>query len=169
MIYTGQTGWMQGYPFGFIFDSTTNDFVCGEMEKAIVNCAKIANPDLILLEGQSSLLNPSGPCGSEFILAGNAKAVILHHVPGRKHYMDTPKPMDTVEKHIQIIETMGAKVLGITLNSEGMNALEILQYQKQLNERLGIPVIKPLEEGIDALIPVLQNYCRNYRSPEIHV
>ena len=29
MIYTGQTGWMQGWKFGFILDSTYNDFVSG--------------------------------------------------------------------------------------------------------------------------------------------
>jgi uncharacterized NAD-dependent epimerase/dehydratase family protein len=27
MIYTGQTGWMQGAKYGFIFDSTLNDFI----------------------------------------------------------------------------------------------------------------------------------------------
>src|SRR5205809_6630134 len=38
MIYTGQTGWMQGAKYGFIFDSTLNDFISGEMEHAIVQC-----------------------------------------------------------------------------------------------------------------------------------
>src|SRR5690606_3599273 len=36
MIYTGQTGWMQGAEYGFIFDSTLNDFVSGELEHAVV-------------------------------------------------------------------------------------------------------------------------------------
>ena len=35
MIYTGQTGWLQGGEYGFIFDSTLNDFVSGELENAI--------------------------------------------------------------------------------------------------------------------------------------
>ncbi|TAE43871.1 MAG: DUF1611 domain-containing protein, partial [Bacteroidetes bacterium] len=65
MIYTGQTGWLQGGKYGFIFDSTLNDFVAGEVEHAIVSCWKEAQPDLILIEGQSSLRNPSGPCGLE--------------------------------------------------------------------------------------------------------
>ncbi len=158
MIYTGQTGWMQGYPYGFIFDSTTNDFVCGEMEKAIVECARALNPELILLEGQSSILNPSGPCGSEFILAGNAKAVVLQHVPGREYYIDTPNKMDTAERNIEVIEAMGAKVLGVTLNGESMKKEALLQYQSELNDRIGIPVIRPLEEGVDALIPVINDY-----------
>ena len=36
MIYTGQTGWLQGYPYGFILDATPNDFVSGEIEHAVV-------------------------------------------------------------------------------------------------------------------------------------
>ena len=55
MIYTGQTGWMQGNKYGFILDSTLNDFVAGELENAIITCWKETQPDLILLEGQSSL------------------------------------------------------------------------------------------------------------------
>ncbi|MBY0436259.1 MAG: DUF1611 domain-containing protein, partial [Cyclobacteriaceae bacterium] len=45
MIYTGQTGWMQGAKYGFIFDSTLNDFISGEMEHAIVQCWEEAKPD----------------------------------------------------------------------------------------------------------------------------
>ena len=82
MIYTGQTGWMQGSPYGFIFDSTVNDFIGGELEKAVLTCAREAKPDYILLEGQSALRNPSGPCGSEYLLSANAKGVILQHAPG---------------------------------------------------------------------------------------
>ncbi len=51
MIYTGQTGWLQGYKYGFIFDATLNDFVSAELENAIVRCSRNAGPDLILIEG----------------------------------------------------------------------------------------------------------------------
>ena len=39
-------------------------------------------PDLILLEGQSALRNPSGPCGSEFMLSGGARGVDPPARPG---------------------------------------------------------------------------------------
>ena len=68
MIYTGQTGWMQGYEYGFILDATPNDFVPGEIENAIVTCDREKSPELILVEGQSSLRNLFGPCGSEFLI-----------------------------------------------------------------------------------------------------
>ena len=44
MIYTGQTGWLQGLRHGFIFDSTLNDFVSGELEGAILACAREMEP-----------------------------------------------------------------------------------------------------------------------------
>ena len=31
-IYTGQTGWMQGARYGFVFDAVVNDYVSGEVE-----------------------------------------------------------------------------------------------------------------------------------------
>ncbi len=92
LIFTGQTGWMQGAPFGFIFDSIPNDFVSGELEHAIVSCWKTARPELILLEGQSALRNPSGPCGSEFLLSGGARGVILQHAPGPRLFRRRGSP-----------------------------------------------------------------------------
>jgi len=44
--------------------------------------------DLILLEGQSALRNPSGPCGAELMLSGGARGVILQHAPARKFFDD---------------------------------------------------------------------------------
>jgi uncharacterized NAD-dependent epimerase/dehydratase family protein len=50
-------GRLQGGKYGFVFDSTLNDFVSGELEHAIVTCWKEAKPAFILLEGQSALRN----------------------------------------------------------------------------------------------------------------
>ena len=84
MIYTGQTGWMQGARYGFVFDSVINDYVSGEVEHAIVCCDREAQPDIMIIEGQSSLRNPSGPCGAEFLLSGGARGVVLQHAAGRE-------------------------------------------------------------------------------------
>ena len=160
MIYTGQTGWMQGYPHGLIFDSTVNDFIGGEIERAIVSCAKESKPELILIEGQSSLRNPSGPCGSEFLLSGNAKGVILQHIPGRKHFEDTPTPIPSVESEIALIKSYGAEVLAITLNEQGMSEVDMKAYQQSLQESLGIPVVRPLKEGVEKLLPAIQHFMQ---------
>ncbi len=158
MIYTGQTGWMQGSKHGFIFDSTVNDFISGEIERAIVECARQSNPQLILVEGQSALLNPTGPCGSEFILSGDVKGVVLQHIPGRAHYEDTNVPLAPIEKEIQLIQLLGAEVLGITLNEQGMIPEKVEEYRANLEEVLKIPVMLPLKEGVVRLLPVIRDF-----------
>lgn len=161
MIYTGQTGWMQGYRHGFIFDTTINDFISGEIERVIVECDRGSRPDLILIEGQSALRNPSGPCGSEFLLSGNVKGVVLQHVPGRRHYEDTNVPLPSVDSEIELIRFYGAEVLAVTLNGEVMPADDLRKHRDELQQRLNLPVLMPLEEGLDSLVPVVRRYMAN--------
>ncbi len=162
MIYTGQTGWLQGGKYGFIFDSTLNDFVSGEVEHAIVSCWKETHADLILVEGQSSLRNPSGPCGLEFLISGNAKHVILVHAPKRKYFDNEPHwgRIPSVESEVEIIEKFGAKVIALALNTEDCSAQEALDYQKHYEQQLQIPVLIPLEEGVEKLMPTLKELTR---------
>jgi uncharacterized NAD-dependent epimerase/dehydratase family protein len=161
MIYTGQTGWLQGYQHGFILDATPNDFVSGEIEKAIVECDRQSHPDLILIEGQSSLMNPSGPCGSEFLLSGNVKGVILQHVPFRNYFDELESVgcrIPEIEDEIALIRAYGAETLAVTLNGTGGTLAELTDYRDQLSAKICIPVLLPLQDGVEELIPVIRNY-----------
>jgi len=158
MIYTGQTGWMQGYKYGFIFDATLNDFIGGEIEKAILNCYRNEKPDLILIEGQSGLRVPAGPAGSEFLICGNVKGVVLQHIPGRKYYEDTRIPLKDIETEIKLIELYGAELLGVTLNGEGLDSEEMLRYRDKLQRELPYPVVLPMEEGVERLLPIVRDF-----------
>lgn len=159
MIFTGQTGWMQGARHGFVLDATPNDFVSGELEHAIVRCAEEVAPDLIVIEGQSSLRNPSGPCGAELIVSGRARGVILQHAPGRTHFLGHEQPgceLPTVEQEIALARTYGADTIAVTLNGEGIDALALREAQAELSRRLRVvPVVRPLEEGIETLLPAV--------------
>ena len=154
MIYTGQTGWMQGHKYGFIFDSTLNDFVSGELEHAITSCWKEATPDVIILEGQSSLRNPSGPCGLEFIVSGNATQVVLIHAPKKKYFDNDPLwgEIPSVASEIDIIEKFGATVIAVALNTSGLSKQEALSYKASYQNTLDIPVVLPLEEGVKKIV-----------------
>ena len=70
MIGTGQTAWMQGAKYSIVLDSIVNDFVSGEIEHAIWAAWKDENPDVIVIEGQGSLMNPAYPGGLEILAAG---------------------------------------------------------------------------------------------------
>ncbi|MDP1842918.1 MAG: DUF1611 domain-containing protein [Sediminibacterium sp.] len=158
MIYTGQTGWLQGGKYGFIVDSTLNDFVSGELEHAIVSCVNETGANFLFLEGQSSLRNPSGPCGSELLISGNAKFTILVHAPKRIYFDDDPHwgEIPSVESEIALIEQLGSSVIALALNTQDCTNEEIYAYQQQYKERLRIPILLPIQEGVTQLIDVLK-------------
>lgn len=166
MIYTGQTGWLQGGRYGFIFDSTLNDFVSGELEHAIVQCWKESAADIIFLEGQSALRNPSGPCGLEFLLSGNARHAVLVWAPARKFYDHEPHwgEIPDIRSEIKLYGMLGTSILALVMNTEGMDEPEAGRLQKVLEEELGIPVLQPLKEGMERLLPALRKLASKHRS-----
>ena len=166
MIYTGQTGWMLGARYGFIFDATTNDFISGELEDAIYKCYTEVDPDIIFMEGQSSLRNPSGPAGSEFLLSGEARGVILQHTPARtkfKGFESMDYYLPDLKDEIDLIRIFGADTIAVTLNTNGLDADEAEEWKQKLETELGIPVVLPMIEGVDRLIPVVHEFIKNQK------
>jgi uncharacterized NAD-dependent epimerase/dehydratase family protein len=163
MIYTGQTGWMQGAKYGFVFDSTLNDFISGEMEHAVVSCYNEEKPDIIFIEGQSSLRNPSGPAGAEWIVSANATAVVLQHNPARKQYKDLeffPAYIPEIKDEIALIKMYGATTVALTVNTMKMKVDDARTYAAEKERELGIPVVLPLEDGLKKLVPVFEELIK---------
>jgi uncharacterized NAD-dependent epimerase/dehydratase family protein len=163
MIYTGQTGWMQGAKYGFVFDSTLNDFISGEMEHAVWSCYKNEQPDIIFIEGQSSLRNPSGPAGSEWIVSAAADAAILQHNPARKQFKDLefyPAYIPSLKDEITLIQIYGAPTVAITVNTMKMTEVEGKKAAQEYEQELGIPAVLPLEEGMDRLVPIFEKMIK---------
>ncbi len=158
MIYTGQTGWLQGGQYGFVFDSTLNDFISGEIEHAIVSCWKETSADIILVEGQSALRNPSGPCGSEFLVSGNAKHTVLVYAPKRKYFEHDPAwgEIPGLQSEISLIAMYGSTVIAIALNTEDCTDEEAREFAVELEKELHIPVLLPLQDGVGKIVPVLK-------------
>lgn len=159
LIYTGQTGWLQGGRFGFIFDSTLNDFISGELEYAILSCIGETHPDLIILEGQSSLRNPTGPCGSELLISGNAKHTVLVLAPKRKYYKDIDfrGELPSIQSEIELIKMYGSEVIALSLNTEQCSYEEAYAFQNKYESELKIPVLLPIQEGVHPMIPLLKH------------
>jgi uncharacterized NAD-dependent epimerase/dehydratase family protein len=158
MIYTGQTGWLQGGKYGFIFDSTLNDFVSGELEHSILSCARDTAADVIFIEGQSALRNPSGPCGAEFLLSGKARYVVLVHAPTREFFDLEPHfgKIPSLESEIELIGLYGSEVIAIALNTENCTTSEAVEFKESYESRLKIPVVLPLQESCDRIATVIK-------------
>jgi uncharacterized NAD-dependent epimerase/dehydratase family protein len=166
MISTGQTGWMQDGRFGFILDSTLNDFVTGELESQIIKCYEDAAPDVLFLNGQSALRNPIGPCGSELLLAGQAKWVVLQAMPSRQYYEGTEDTLKaeipTVASEIELIKMYGSETIAVTLNTHGLTIEESRKTAEILRGVLGIPVVLPLEDGVGEIVEVIKRKVLGY-------
>jgi uncharacterized NAD-dependent epimerase/dehydratase family protein len=162
MIGTGQTAWMQGAKYSFILDSLINDFISGEIEHAIWNAWKNEKPDVIILEGQGSLMNPAYPGGFELLAAGRPDIVILQHAPARLEYDGFPGYLIQPLSHqIQAIELISGKpVVMITINHENLNEQQIKEACKKIEQETGLPAIDPLITSPLELADHLRKYIK---------
>lgn len=157
LVGTGQTGLMQGAKYGVAMDAVPPQFCCGELEGAIVAASDGERPDVILIEGQGALSHPAF-CTSAFILRGSQPdAVILQHAPKRAHRCDFPNmPMPTPASEIALIEAFAnTRVIGVTLNHEGMSEAEITDAIAAQSEKLGLPVTDALSRPAAHLLAML--------------
>jgi len=157
VIGTGQTTWLQGLRYGIVIDSLINDFVAGEIEHAVVSAWREQGPDVILLEGQGSLMNPAYPGGFELLAAGRPDVVILQHAPARVEYDGFPGyPMHPIDRQIQAIELISSvPVVAITLNHENLDEAGLAAARKRIAEETGLPVCAPLKEGVGVVVDTL--------------
>lgn len=158
MIGTGQTGWMQGAKYSMIMDSCINDFVSGEIEHAVVSAWKDNDPDVVVIEGQGSLMNPAYPGGFEILAAGRPDFVILQHAPTRLEYDGFPGyKLHSLTEQINAIKVIsGKEVIAITLNHEGLKPEEIEPACRIVTEQTGLPCFDVLANGADGLISILK-------------
>lgn len=159
MIGTGQTAWMQGAKYSMVMDSCINDFVSGEIEHAIVSAYKNENPDVIVIEGQGSLMNPAYPGGFEILAAGRPDYVILQHAPKRLEYDGFPGyKLHPLKEQIRAIEVIsGKEVIAITVNHELMaDNDEILKACKTITMETKLPAFDVLAHGANGLVQVLK-------------
>jgi uncharacterized NAD-dependent epimerase/dehydratase family protein len=162
MIGTGQTAWMQGVKYGIIMDSLVNDFVAGEIEHAVWSAWKEEKPDIIVIEGQGSLMNPAYPGGFEILAAGRPDIIILQHAPARLEYDGFPGyPIQPLTQQIQVIELLSGKlVVAVTINHEGLSFDQIPSICDAIQKEVGLPAFDVLRDGAGAFVKFLKSYLK---------
>jgi uncharacterized NAD-dependent epimerase/dehydratase family protein len=167
MIGTGQTAWMQGARYSMIMDSLVNDFVSGEIEHAVCSAWNDRRPDVIVIEGQGSLMNPAYPGGFEILAAGRPDLVILQHAPARKDYDGFPGyPIQPLSRQIQAIEILSEKpVVAVTVNHEDLPDDRIPAICEAIQTVVGLPAFDVLRDRGDGLVEVLVPYLKSQSPP----
>jgi uncharacterized NAD-dependent epimerase/dehydratase family protein len=160
LVGTGQTAWLQGARFGIMLDSLINDFVAGELEHAVWSAWHETHADVIVIEGQGSLMHPAYPGGFEILASCRPAAVVMQHAPARQEYDGFPGyRVAPLEKQIQGVELVSeSKVVGITINHEGLMPEEIDEACDKIAASTGLPACDVLIHGPGKIIAALRKY-----------
>lgn len=160
LIGTGQTAWMQGVRFGIVLDSLINDFVSGEIEHAVWTAWHEVRPDVIVIEGQGSLMNPAYPGGFEILAAGRPDVVVLQHASARKEYDGFPgypiQPLDVQIKGIELLS--GKPVVAVTINHEKLSKEDVPKVCQAISKQTGLPAADTLLSGAGKVVAALLPY-----------
>jgi uncharacterized NAD-dependent epimerase/dehydratase family protein len=165
LVGTGQTAWMQGVRYGLLLDSLVNDFVAGEIEHAVWSAWNEQRPDVILVEGQGSLLHPAYPGGFEILAAARPDGVIMQHAPARTEYDGFPGyPLHPLQTQIRAIELVsGRPVVAVTLNREGLSRGLLDQAAGAIEAETGLPTCEPIVHGLNAVVAAIERRFPNRR------
>ena len=157
LVATGQTSLMQGARYGVAIDALISQFVVGEVENSVVQAFKNESPDIILVEGQSSISHPAFMSSLGILKGSMPDGIILQHPPARKFRCDFPRlAMPSAESEIKLIETIAkTKVVAITLSHEDMDDHGILKVIEDYEKRLQLPTTDVLNYGCQKLVQAL--------------
>jgi uncharacterized NAD-dependent epimerase/dehydratase family protein len=112
---------------------------------------------VIVIEGQGALSHPAY-LSSSFILRGSQpQAVILQHAPARRNLSDFPfVPMPTPASEIRLIEAFApTRVIGLTINHEGMTDAELTAAIALYEAELAIPVTDAVSRPASRLVTMV--------------
>jgi uncharacterized NAD-dependent epimerase/dehydratase family protein len=162
MVGTGQTAWLQGARYGIVLDALVNDFVAGEIEHAVWSAAQTEAPDVIIVEGQGSLLNPAYPGGFEILAAARPHLIVLQHAPARQEYDGFPGyPLHPLSRQIAALELISeSRVEALVINREGLSNAEIPGVCQEISRETGLPVCDVLGNGAGDLVHVIEPWLR---------
>jgi uncharacterized NAD-dependent epimerase/dehydratase family protein len=154
MIGTGQTAWLQGARYSIILDSLVNDFVAGEIEHVVWRAWNETQPDIIVIEGQGSLLNPAYPGGFEVLAAARPDVVVLQHAPARKEYDGfAGYKLHGLPTQIQAIELIsGRPVVAIAINHEGIPLEKVRRVCTAISSQIDLPAVDVLLDGAGEIV-----------------
>jgi len=162
MIGTGQTALMQGARYSMIMDSLVNDFVSGEIEHTVCSAWNEQHPDVIVIEGQGSLMNPAYPGGFEILAASRPDVVVLQHAPARLEYDGFPGyPIQPLPRQIQAVEILSGKpVVAVTVNHENLANDQIPLICSAIKMIAGVPAFDVLHDQGEKLCKLLLSYMQ---------
>jgi D-glutamate N-acetyltransferase len=162
-VATGQTGiFIEGW--GIAVDAVVADFIAGAAEQITIQGAK--DHDIVLVEGQGSLLHPGysgvtlgllhGSCPDALILCHQVTRTHIGDYHGREPWVPIPPYTELIEIYEHAAEPVHpTQVIGICLNTYDMDEAAAREACERAAEETGLPATDPVRFDSDALVDAI--------------
>jgi len=162
-VATGQTGiFIEGW--GIAVDAVVADFIAGAAEWLVLEAAKDA--DIILVEGQGSLIHPGysgvtlgllhGCCPDALILCHQATRDYIGDYHGREPWVKIPPLAELVEIYERAAAPVRpTKVIGICLNTYDMTDAQARAAVARAAAETGLPATDPVRFDATPLVDAI--------------
>lgn len=165
MIGTSVESWFQGVRHTVILDSVVQRHAAGELEHAVVEADEQERPDVLVLEGHGSLLDPENPTGLVLLTTARPDLVILQHAPTHESFAAGDRlGVAALGRHVRAVESVaGCPVAAVALSAtERGERLEAAAAA--LGNLFALPVLDVLSDGAEALADVVLGRLRRAES-----
>lgn len=156
-LATGQSGVMiagEGIPL----DAIRVDFAAGAVEQMVL---RGSDYDLLIVEGQGSLLHPGSTATLPLIRGTQPTALVLVHRAGQTHirhheHVPIPPLPEVIRLYEMVASAAGAfapvRVVAITLNTGHLDVASAQQVIQQVWDETGLPCTDAVRFGADLLV-----------------
>lgn len=158
---TGQNGIMV-WGWGIAVDAVVSDFTAGAAEQIVLEGAK--NHDLLIVEGQGSLVHPGYSGVTLSLLHGSMPdAMIFCHQPSRKEVARYTVPLPSISEMIRHYEMLTApikpaKVIGLALNCFDLSEKDAEKAITVVEDETGLPATDVVRFGTGKLVDAIQKF-----------
>lgn len=147
---TGQTGILiEGS--GIAVDAVVADFISGAAEKLTVDAARAHDADVVLVEGQGSIIHPSYSGVTYGLLHGSMPhAMIMCAQPSRVainncEWVPIPDLPSFIRMHEAVASPLRpSKVIAVALNTVDLSEADALAAIEQVARETGLPTTDPV-------------------------
>lgn len=157
-LATGQGGLMIAGD-GIPLDAVRVDFAAGAVEQMVLQFS--GDRDLLIVEGQGSLLHPGSTATLPLIRGSQPTGLILVHRAGLKHIHNVPEvQIPPLPEVVQLYETVASgggafgkvQVKAIVLNTFGLDAQAAKAEIEQVQQETGLPCADVVRFGAESIL-----------------
>lgn len=159
-VPTGQTGILiEGW--GISVDAVVADFIAGAAERLVLQAAT-TDADIILVEGQGSLIHPGYSGVTYGLMHGSlAHAMIMCGQPSRTQITNNPwvtiPPLpDLIRMHEMVMAPLRpSPVIGVSLNTFDLSDADAMAAIESTSRETGLPATDPVRFDSTSLVETI--------------